>query len=99
MDIIRTLSPFGGPIPGDCSPDNTPSQSEPVKTRTDHVERKQYEEPKDFHVEEVLDMELTFDPVKARYVKFTVLKTQELPEWHNGAGKPAFVFLDEFKVY
>ncbi len=63
------------------------------------VASQKYEEPKDLHVEEVLDMELTFDPVKARYVKFIVLKTQELPEWHNGAGKPAFVFLDEFKVY
>ena len=75
-----------------------------VAVSTDGVSYKEvgsqkYEEPKNIHVEEVLDMVVTFDPVKARYVKFIVVKTQELPEWHNGSGHPAFVFLDEFKVY
>ena len=40
---------------------------------------------------------IDFDPVQTRYVQLT-LKTAVLPEGHNGAGKPAFLFLDEIEI-
>ena len=50
----------------------------------------QADDPNGLHVHE-----LTFDPVKTRYVKLTVKPEHELPAWHGGRGNPAFVFLDE----
>ncbi len=41
---------------------------------------------------------LTFDPVKARYVKVTVKPEMAMPEWHGGAGRPGFVFVDEIEI-
>lgn len=43
------------------------------------------------------DYSIDFDPVQTRYVQLT-LKTAVLPEGHNGAGKPAFLFLDEIEI-
>ena len=43
------------------------------------------------------DYNIDFDPVQTRYVQLT-LKTAVLPEGHNGAGKPAFLFLDEIEI-
>lgn len=39
-----------------------------------------------------------FEPQKARYVK-VVIKGRQLPEWHAGAGHPAFIFVDELSLY
>ncbi len=41
---------------------------------------------------------LTFDPVKTRYVRVTVKPEIAMPEWHQGAGRPAFVFVDEIEI-
>ena len=41
--------------------------------------------------------EITFDPVKARYVE-VIIKSDKLPAWHGGAGAPAFVFVDEISL-
>lgn len=41
--------------------------------------------------------EITFDAVKARYVE-VIIKSSKLPEWHGGAGNPAFLFVDEIIV-
>lgn len=41
--------------------------------------------------------EITFDPVKARYVEVTI-KSDKLPAWHGGAGNPAFLFVDEIAI-
>lgn len=35
---------------------------------------------------------------KARYIKVFVKSMGPLPEWHTGAGKPSFIFLDEIIV-
>ena len=43
------------------------------------------------------DDNIDCDPVQTRYVQLT-LKTAVLPEGHNGAGKPAFLFLDEIEI-
>ena len=41
--------------------------------------------------------EITFTPVKARYVK-VIIKSDKLPAWHGGAGNPAFLFVDEINI-
>lgn len=41
--------------------------------------------------------EITFPSVKARYVE-VIIKSGKLPAWHGGAGKPAFLFVDEIIV-
>ncbi len=41
--------------------------------------------------------EITFEPVKARYVK-VIIKNSQLPEWHPSKGNPAFIFVDEIKI-
>lgn len=37
-------------------------------------------------------------PVKARYIQLTALNFGKLPEWHQGAGGDAFIFVDEIGV-
>lgn len=39
--------------------------------------------------------ELSFDTVQARYVKITARPEYNLPAWHWGKGRPAFIFVDE----
>lgn len=41
--------------------------------------------------------EITFAPVKARYVE-VIIKSDKLPKWHGGAGNPAFLFVDEIAI-
>lgn len=41
---------------------------------------------------------LKFEPVEARYVKVTVQPENIIPEWHGGAGRPGFVFVDEIEL-
>ena len=41
---------------------------------------------------------LTFDPIKARYVKVKWFTLRSMPHWHPGKGHPAFVFVDEVIV-
>lgn len=51
------------------------------------------------YVSEIKTHVLDFTPVKARYVKVTVLCEDVLPEWHEaGAGKPGFLFVDEIVI-
>ena len=39
--------------------------------------------------------ELTFDTVQARYIKITARPEHDIPAWHWGKGRPAFIFVDE----
>lgn len=39
--------------------------------------------------------ELSFDTVQARYVKITARPEYNIPAWHWGKGRPAFIFVDE----
>lgn len=41
---------------------------------------------------------LTFDPVKARFVKVFALSEAKIPAWHGGKGNPGFLFVDEISV-
>lgn len=41
--------------------------------------------------------EISFAPVKARYVE-VIIKSDKLPSWHGGAGKAAFLFVDEINI-
>ena len=41
---------------------------------------------------------LTFKPVEARYLKIKADVVTPIPEWHAGAGKPGFLFVDEISV-
>jgi uncharacterized membrane protein len=40
----------------------------------------------------------SFKPVQARFVKVEVLSVLKNPNWHPGAGKPCWVFVDEILV-
>ena len=43
------------------------------------------------------DYSIDFAPVRTRYVQLT-LRPAVLPKGHNGAGNPAFLFLDEIEI-
>lgn len=42
--------------------------------------------------------EITFEPVKARYVRVLIKRTPTLPKGHAGEGKVPFMFIDEIEV-
>ena len=46
----------------------------------------------------VENYEITFDPVKARYVKVVIKRSPALPKGHAGEGKAAYMFIDEREV-
>ena len=46
----------------------------------------------------VENYEITFDPVKARYVKVVIKRSPALPRGHAGEGKAAYMFMDEIEV-
>jgi len=39
-----------------------------------------------------------FQPVKARYIKVVAKNMTKAPTWHNAAGSPAWIFVDEVIV-
>ena len=46
----------------------------------------------------VENYEITFNPVKARYVKVVIKRSPALPKGHAGEGKAAYMFIDEVEV-
>jgi uncharacterized membrane protein/mono/diheme cytochrome c family protein len=40
--------------------------------------------------------ELTFKPVKEKYIKIVVVPVAKLPAWHKGKGDKGWIFVDEF---
>jgi hypothetical protein len=44
------------------------------------------------------DFKTTFAPVKLRYIKIEADNIGKCPEWHNGRGQGAFLFVDEIIV-
>lgn len=46
----------------------------------------------------LVDLTLTFAPVKTRYVKLIVKTEQSIPAWHPGKGSSAFIFVDEIII-
>ena len=41
--------------------------------------------------------EISFAPVKARYVE-VIINSKQTTKWHGGAGSPAFLFVDEIEI-
>ena len=41
---------------------------------------------------------LSFEPVKARYVKLTIVPEHKMPAWHGGKGYASFMFIDEISL-
>lgn len=46
----------------------------------------------------IIAHEISFAPATTRFVK-VVVKPSMLPAWHGGAGKPAYMFVDEICIY
>lgn len=42
--------------------------------------------------------ELSFDPIKTRYVKIIAKPEHSMPSWHGGKGKAAFMFIDDISL-
>lgn len=47
------------------------------------------------HFEGVRNHVLTFDPVKARYVRVVATSLRKMPEWFMKTSNPAYIFVDE----
>ena len=47
---------------------------------------------------QIYDHTLTFEPVKAQYIKVYVQPEHKLPDWHGGKGHQSFVFIDEITI-
>lgn len=54
-------------------------------------------DPKEYEVK-VKPFSLQFNSKKARYVKVIATNFGKLPEWHQGAGFDAYIFIDEITV-
>lgn len=48
--------------------------------------------------DKIVDLTAKFTPVKTRYVKIVVKNEQSIPDWHQGKGNNAFVFIDEIVI-
>lgn len=46
----------------------------------------------------VYSHQITFDTVKARYVKVRIASEHNIPDWHAGKGKNGYLFVDEISV-
>lgn len=51
------------------------------------------------HAQQIVTHRMTFNPVKARYVRIKQACETNIPEFHGvGAGKPGFLFVDEIVI-
>lgn len=62
------------------------------------VASRDYPVETDYGKKGVEKYEVSFDPVKTRYVKVVVKRSLALPKGHNGAGKAPYMFVDEIGV-
>jgi hypothetical protein len=46
----------------------------------------------------IIDFKATINPVYAKYIKIKAYNYGKLPEWHQGAGGDAFIFIDEITI-
>jgi len=46
----------------------------------------------------ILNLKAIFKSQEARYIKIVALIFEKIPQWHYGAGKPTFLFVDEIIV-
>lgn len=52
----------------------------------------------DSYKEFVETKEISFPTQKSRYVRVVMEKTNKMPSWHTGAGKNAYLFIDEITI-
>lgn len=71
--------------------------SEDGKTFT-KVASEEYPQMKEGDRNGLYNHKLTFNPVKARYVRVLVPSEQQIPAWHGGKGNPGFLFVDEITL-
>ena len=57
-----------------------------------------YPEMKETDRNGLYEHQLTFDPVKTRYVKVVATSEHSIPAWHGGKGNPGFLFVDEITL-
>lgn len=50
------------------------------------------------HVDAIENYQVDFDAISTRYIKVEVESVKQMPQWHSGAGKPAYIFIDEIAV-
>lgn len=62
------------------------------------VAAKEFPVEMDSRKKTVANYEVTFEPVKARYVKVLIKRTPALPKGHPGEGGTPFLFIDEIEV-
>jgi len=53
---------------------------------------------KDMTAPQNLALQCNFAPKQLKYIKFTAFNVKKLPEWHQGKGQKAWVFMDEVFV-
>ena len=53
---------------------------------------------KDEHWQKVVNHSFKFDDVVARYIKVTIKTLDKMPDWHAGAGRKAYLFVDEIAL-
>ena len=46
----------------------------------------------------IIDFKANINPTKAKYIKVKAFNFGKLPEWHQGFGSDAFIFIDEITV-
>ncbi len=51
------------------------------------------------HVNVIERYNVEFEPQTTRYVKVVVESLKQMPSWHAGPGKPAYIFVDEIGIY
>ena len=71
--------------------------SEDGKTYTE-VASKDYPAETDIAKSGIETYEVSFNPVKAHYVKVTVKRTPVLPKGHDGEGTAPYLFIDEISI-
>ena len=55
-------------------------------------------DPAEGNVNTITTHTATFPKEKARYVRVTAKPVEQIPSWHEGKGKPAFIFVDEIII-
>jgi hypothetical protein len=55
-------------------------------------------DPKDYKIQIIKFVNDSGGPKKARYVKIVAENFGKLPEWHEGKGDGAFIFIDEIEI-
>ena len=73
------------------------STSDDGKTFTE-VAKAVYGPEKEDAPNELKEYTLSFPETSARYLKVWAETTDEIPDWHEAAGKPGFLFVDEIVV-